>query len=81
MIKNNIYIDDHLPVIPEEYEKMSYEELEQLCEKMKKDRGNDYNSENKKAKKFPKKMRYYTILVNGWKLETDRPWSQVKIEK
>ena len=33
MIKNNIYIyiyiDDHLPVILEEYEKMSYKELEQ----------------------------------------------------
>ena len=33
MIKNNIYIDDHLPVILEEYEKMSYKELEQSCEK------------------------------------------------
>lgn len=31
MIKNNIYIyiDDHLPVILEEYEKMLYKELEQ----------------------------------------------------
>ena len=37
IIKNNIYIDDHLPVILEEYEKMSHKELEQSCEKMKKE--------------------------------------------
>ena len=34
--KNKIYIDDRIPVIPEEYEKMSYEELEKICEEMKK---------------------------------------------
>lgn len=35
MNKNKIYIDDRIPVIPEEYEKMSYEELEKICEEMK----------------------------------------------
>ena len=32
-------------------------------------------------KKIPKKMRYYTVLENGWRLETDRPWNEVKIKK
>lgn len=32
-------------------------------------------------KKIPKKMRYYTLLENGWRIETDKPWSEVKIKK
>jgi hypothetical protein len=83
MIKNNIYIDDHLPVILEEYEKMSHKELEQSCEKMKKEtlKENDYNNKNNRVRKLPKKMRYYTILENGWRLETNIPWNQIKVEK
>lgn len=83
MIKNNIYIDDHLPVILEEYEKMSYKELEQSCEKMKKEtlKENDYNNKNNRVRKLPKKMRYYTMLENGWRLETNIPWNQIKVEK
>jgi hypothetical protein len=26
-------------------------------------------------------MRYYTILENGWRLETNIPWNQIKVEK
>ena len=83
MIKNNIYIDDHLPVILEEYEKMSYKKLKQTCEKMKKEtlKENDYNNKNNRVGKLPKKMRYYTILENGWRLETNIPWNQIKVEK
>ena len=83
MIKNNIYIDDHLPVILEEYEKMSYKKLEQLCENMKKEtlKENDYNNKNNRVRKLPKKMRYYTMLENGWRLETNISWNQIKVEK
>lgn len=83
MIKNNIYIDDHLPVILEEYEKMSYKKLEQLCKKMKKEtlKENDYNNKNNRVRKLPKKMRYYTMLENGWRLETNISWNQIKVEK
>lgn len=83
MIKNNIYIDDHLPVILEEYEKMSYKELELSCEKIKKEtlKENDYNNKNNRVRKLPKKMRHYTILENGWRLETNIPWNQIKVEK
>ena len=54
---------------------MSYKVLEQLREKMKKEtlKENDYNNKNSRVRKLPKKMRYYTILENGWRLETNIP--------
>ena len=52
MKKEEIYIDDRPIKIPEEYEKMSYKELEQLCKKMK----NKTLKEIKKSKRTNKKI-------------------------